>query len=133
MYFVTFMKRVMHIKRDIYEAVQKMSSDGYRVVAYGAAAKGMTLMNYFDLSLIEYVVDDAPLKQYKYTPGTNKLILPPSILQSERGKLCIVVFAWNFKDEILKNIRKHASREVKDLIALLPFPQLSVLPVWNMS
>jgi nucleoside-diphosphate-sugar epimerase len=124
-YYVNFMKRVINIKNEIGNAVRALQSQTYKVVAYGAAAKGMTLMNYFDLSAIEYIVDDAEMKHHKYTPGTNKLILPPQALSKETGKLCIVLFAWNFEEEIMKKMKQLLSPSM-DVKVIVPFPQLVV-------
>ena len=83
------------------------------IIAYGAAAKGMVLLH----SLIgnsqtrrgnfSYILDDAPLKQNTYCPGTSIPVRPTSELSKHNltKPLTIVVFAWNFWEEISKKIR----------------------------
>ena len=73
-----------------------------KVVGYGAAAKGNTLLNYSGVTsdLIEYVVDAAESKQNKYLPGSNIPVLPVEHLLKDLPDY-IVIFPWNIKDENL--------------------------------
>ena len=72
-----------------------------QVVAFGAPAKAATIIGEFGLEpYISYVVDDTPLKQGRYIPGTNLKILPTS----EVGDGPVLLLAWNFADEISRKI-----------------------------
>jgi len=79
--------------------LQELKRDGYRLIGYGAAAKGNTLLNFAGINL-DYIVDDNPLKQGLYTPGMQIEIKSPESLREELGMVCIVPLAWNFFDEI---------------------------------
>lgn len=127
-FYVDYMRNIASIKSNMIDAVSSYVQDGYKVIAYGAAAKGMTIMNYFDLSCIEYIIDDAVMKHYKYTPGCNVMIVPPTILESETSNLCIVVFAWNFIDEIVSKIKKHKAHGTTHVV-IQPFPALNFFTV----
>lgn len=87
------------------DMVNKLREDGYKIIGYGAAAKGNTFLNYSEIQL-DYIVDDNPLKHNLYTPGSKIKILPPSALKEETGKICVIPLAWNFFDEIKENVLK---------------------------
>lgn len=124
-FYVDYTKSIAIIKSNMINVVSEYARDGYKIIAYGAAAKGMTMMNYFDLSCIQYIIDDADMKHYKYTPGCNVKIVPPSVLETEESNLCIVVFAWNFIDEIVDKITRHKVFNTKHVV-VQPFPALKV-------
>lgn len=123
-FYINYMKRVNKFKNDLIEIVKKKCEQGYKIIGYGAAAKGMTMMNFFDLSAIEYIVDDAKMKHYRFTPGTNLPIYPPEYVSREEGKLCIIIFAWNFLNEIKLKIKELTKNE--ETILISPFPSLVV-------
>lgn len=75
-----------------------------KIVGYGAAAKGMTVLNSGKIQL-DYIVDDNPLKQNLYCPGSNIPIYPSSKLQEETDDIFIVPLAWNFFEEIKNKVR----------------------------
>lgn len=79
---------------------------GYTLVGYGAAAKGMTLLNFGNIAL-DFIIDDSPLKQGLYTPGTDCPIVSIDYLarQDKDAKLLFVPLAWNFFKEIKSKIQ----------------------------
>ena len=105
--------------------IQKYTSDGYKVVGYGAAAKGNTLLNYIDTPL-DLIIDDSPLKQNMYAPGTNSPIRSIDILKeySKEDKILFIPLAWNFFTEISQRI-KQVRDEPQDLF-LKYFPEVEV-------
>lgn len=75
-----------------------------RVVGYGAAAKGVAILNAIQAKL-DVVVDENPLKQGKFIPGTNTLVVPPSEMDTWLPEETVyVILAWNFVDEICEKI-----------------------------
>lgn len=77
---------------------------GYALVGYGAAAKGMTLLNYANIDL-DFIVDDNPLKQSLYTPGKSIPIVGiDNLTNGNYAKILFVPLAWNFFDEIRQRI-----------------------------
>jgi hypothetical protein len=72
-----------------------------KVAGYGAPARVSTICNYGAIgpSLIEFTVDDSPLKQHKFTPGTHIPIVPRSRLETHRPDI-LVVFAYEYLDDI---------------------------------
>jgi hypothetical protein len=97
--------------------------EGIPIVGYGAAAKGMTLLNYGKIEL-DYIIDDNPLKQGKFTPGMSIPIYGPEKLLDERPTV-FVPLAWNFFDEIKSKIQ--ANRQNKDDLFIKYFPHVRVL------
>jgi hypothetical protein len=87
--------------------LRQLAASGKRIVGYGAPAKLTTLMYAYGLeqSDILAIVDDAPLKQGLYTPGTNIPVRSPEWLRKSRPDV-IVIFAWNFFDQIATKLRE---------------------------
>ena len=98
-------------------------ADGYTLVGYGAAAKGMTLLNYAKIRL-DYIIDDNPLKQNRYTPGMSIPIVSSDILTEfhENEKIIFIPLAWNFFNEIKNKIK--AKRDNKNDLFLKYFPEV---------
>ena len=86
--------------------VEDSKREGFKLVGYGAAAKGMTFLNFADVKL-DFVIDDNSLKQELYTPGTNILIKSVDHLKSydDDDKILFIPLAWNFYDEIRERIK----------------------------
>lgn len=92
-------------------SLRKSISPRRKYVAYGASAKSSTLFNLEGMKdvvpLISYVVDDSPMKQGLYCPGSNLKIESPEVLRSEDPKnLVILLTVHNFKAEVLERLRK---------------------------
>jgi methylation protein EvaC len=83
--------------------LEKYKSTNLKVAGYGAPARVSTICNYGDIgpSLIEFTVDDSPLKQNKFSPGTHIPIVPRSHLEAHRPDI-LVVFAYEYFDDIRK-------------------------------
>ena len=98
-----FQQRANQVKNDFLSFLIDQKKAGKTVAAYGAAAKGNTLMNYAGVKpdLISFVCDAAPSKQGKYTPGSHIPILPPSEL-FHRKPDWVVIFPWNIAEEVMQ-------------------------------
>ncbi len=109
-YFKSFGARVERVKRDLLAFCIEAKNKNKRIVAYGAAAKGNTLLNYCGIrqDMIDYVMDRSPSKQGRYTPGTRIPIVSPSILDTDHPDY-ILILPWNIKDEI--EMQLHQVRE----------------------
>jgi hypothetical protein len=83
--------------------IERLIAEDKKVIVYGASGKGQSLLQFCDIDnkLIECVIDKSEMKQGKYTPGTHIPIYPPSHI-SESGADVILLCAWNFADEIMK-------------------------------
>jgi hypothetical protein len=100
-YYLAFQARAEKVKDDFVNFLSGARQRGQTVAAYGAAAKGNTLMNFAKLGadLIRYVVDKNPAKQGKFMPGSHIPIVSPEALQSQRPDY-LVILPWNIADEV---------------------------------
>lgn len=133
-YFVRYRAQAKATRNWLNGVLEGMYEQGHEVVGYGAAAKGMVLLHYMLAEHpkfeIKYVVDDAPLKQNTYCPGTTIPVKPASELstQDPARPLCIIVFPWNFWAEIRGRIAKALLKSKHDAVwIVLPFPQQQVV------
>lgn len=103
--YKTYKKKVNSVVEDFKSSIKSHRDSGYKIVGYGAAAKGMTFLNFANVKL-DYIVDDNPLKQNLYTPGTNIEIKDSESIKAHREdeKILFVPLAWNFYQEIKENI-----------------------------
>ena len=106
--------------------IDNLKREGYKVIGYGAAAKGNTLLNYIDTPL-DLIIDDSPLKQNLYAPGTNSPIKSVDALKefSKETKIVFMPLAWNFFTEISQRI-KSVRNEPHDKF-LKYFPNVEVV------
>jgi hypothetical protein len=93
--------------------------DSTYLVGYGAAAKAMTVLNATGNGP-KYILDDAPDKQYTFTPGLGIPVLPTSILKEEKNSIDLIPLAWNFADEIASRVRNSYDGEVKRVLKYFP-------------
>ena len=100
-YYHGFQQHADEVKNGLLSFLLEQSAAGKRVVAYGAAAKGNTLLNYAGVrpDLLPYVVDASPHKQGKYLPGSRIPIVTEARLRAERPDV-VLVLPWNLRDEI---------------------------------
>ena len=117
--------KVLEIVENFKLLVEQSKDEGYKIVGYGAAAKGMTFLNFTNIKP-DVIIDDNELKHHLYTPGTNVVIKPNGFLKQyeERDRILFIPLAWNFYDEIRKRILK--VRDNKNDKFLRYFPTVKV-------
>jgi SAM-dependent methyltransferase len=101
----SFGSRVQRVKRSLLGFLISAREDGKSVVAYGAPAKGNTLLNYCGVrtDMIEYTVDISPHKQGKFLPGTRIPISHPDRIRETRPDY-VLILPWNLKAEIARQL-----------------------------
>ncbi len=124
--YAAFGEQAQEIKSSLLEFLNTAKRDGKRVAAYGAPAKGNTLLNYCGVrqDLIDFTVDRNPAKQGRFLPGTHLPVYAPEKL-SEAKPDFVLILPWNIKDEIMdkmRHIRDWGGRFV------VPIPKVEVLP-----
>lgn len=124
--FLSFMNKLNKLKDDLTNTLKSLKEGGARIAAYGASAKGTTLLNFFGIGkdIIDFVVDRSLVKQKFFTPGTQLEILAPSALL-ERNITHTLLLSWNFVDEIMAQQQEFTSRGGKFII---PLPEVKILP-----
>lgn len=104
-YYVGFQNKAEKVKKNLLNFLNEAKENNLKVVAYGAAAKGNTLLNFskIDASLISYVVDLNPAKQNKLMPGSKIPIVNEDFLKSHRPDI-VIILPWNLKEEIIRQL-----------------------------
>lgn len=93
-------------KNQFHNQLLKYKLEGYNIIAFGSTAKFNTVLNSIpiDNTLIDYIIDENPLKQGLLTPGSNIPVVPVSLLSTINSKTIIIVSAWNFYKEIREKL-----------------------------
>ena len=121
-----YKNNVLNIIDSFVECINKFRNDGYKIIGYGAAAKGMTFLNFAKIPM-DYIIDDNPLKVGLLTPGTNTEIKSIEFLNEydDDDSIVFVPLAWNFFDEIKQKVQKTRNNH-KDVF-LRYFPKIQII------
>jgi SAM-dependent methyltransferase len=124
-FYKDFARRVEKLKLDLRELLSHLIKNGKKLAAYGAAAKGSTLLNYCEVGreTLQFVVDRSTYKQGRYMPGVRLPIYPPARLMTELPDF-VLLLTWNFADEIMEQqaeYRRHGGRFI------IPVPEPRVV------
>ncbi len=121
-----FAKSVMHIKKELRKILSAEKEKGKKIIGFGAAAKGLTLLYYCELdnSIIDYIAEGNPYKQGKFSSGTNIPIVSETEIVTNSPDI-VVILAWNFKEEIMAKVRKTLPH--KQITFVVPIPQVTIV------
>lgn len=123
--YLNFAQRAPSAKRELLEFLIGAKAAGKRVAAYGAPAKGNTLLNYCGIreDFIDYTVDRSPAKQGRFLPGTHIPVFSPDKIRETRPDY-VLILPWNLREEIvatMAHIREWGGQFV------VPIPRVEVL------
>ena len=123
--YLSFVKRIERNREELKDLLFKLKRENKKIVGYGAAAKGNILLNYFQIGnqVLDFIVDDSPLKQGLYTPGTHIPIFSSQKLKEAMPEY-VLLLAWNYADAILEKEKSLRDKGVKFII---PVPKVKIL------
>lgn len=124
--YANFTEQVKETKRKLLEFLIHAKRCGKKIVGYGAAAKGNTLLNYCAIrtDFLDYVVDRSPHKQGKFLPGTRIPIYAPEQIRQTQPDF-LLILPWNLKEEVMQQnayIREWGGKFV------VPIPEVTIYP-----
>jgi hypothetical protein len=124
-FYSDFQPQALRIKRELLSFLFQCQADGLTVGAYGAAAKGNTLLNFAGVrpDLLAYVVDKNPAKQGQYLPGSRIPIVDEAHLRAQRPDR-VLILPWNLRDEVAAQLDYVREWGGKLVVAI---PRLEVL------
>ena len=123
--YEAFARRVHHIKTVLRTLLGELKAAGKRIAAYGASAKGSTLLNYCGIGAetLDFVVDRSTVKQGKFTPGTQLRIYSPDKLLEVQPDFTLLL-TWNFADEIMRQQIEYRQRGGRFIVPI-PTPRVA--------
>ena len=123
--YLNFTEKVKKTKRNLLQELVRLKGEGKKIVGYGAAAKGNTLLTYCGIRIdfIDYVVDRNPHKAGKYLPGTRIPIKHPDSIKEDKPDY-LFILPWNIKDEIIS--QNHFIREWGGKF-IIPIPSVHII------
>jgi hypothetical protein len=122
--YAAFKANAAETRRQLLEFVSTARRAGKHIAAYGAAAKGVILLNYCGLraEVVEYVVDRNPYKQGRFMPGSHVPICAPSRIAETRPDY-LLILPWNLEEEI---VRQNAAIRAWGGKFVVPIPAVRV-------
>jgi SAM-dependent methyltransferase len=119
-----FDEKINIVKNSLHKLLHRLKDDGKIIAGFGAPTKATTLMSHFgiDETILDFIVDDNPLKQGLYTPVSHIPVLSSSQIY-ERKPDYVLILAWNFAEPIMKKHNKYA-KEIGKFILPMPEPQI---------
>jgi SAM-dependent methyltransferase len=123
--YVEFAARAMKVRSDLRALLGELKRSGHSVAAYGAPAKGSTLLEYVGVGPddIRWIADRSSLKQGRFTPGSHIPIVGTERLVLEQPDE-VLLLAWNFVDEVLAQQSEYRQRGGKFIV---PVPQVHLV------
>jgi len=124
-YYQNFARHVQRIRDDLRGLVGRLKAEGKSVAAYGASAKGSTLLNFYGLGAesLDFVADRSTYKQGRLTPGTHIPIVAAEVLLEKRPDYTLLL-TWNFAEEILKQQQEYRNAGGKFIV---PIPEVKAV------
>ena len=123
--FYEFADKINLVKENLHKLVNKLKANNKSIAGFGAPTKATTLMSHFgiDENILDFIVDDNPLKQGLYTPISHIPVLSADELY-ERKPDYVIILAWNFVKPIIANHKNYLKLGGSFIV---PFPELQII------
>jgi hypothetical protein len=114
--------RINSLKKDLLKQLSEIKAQGKSIAAFGAPAKCTTLTHHFEFGsdLIDFIVDDSPIKHGFFTPGKQIEILPTEEMYKRKPDY-VIIFVWNFAESIIQRHQKFLDMGGKFIV---PLPEI---------
>ena len=124
-FYEGFAQQVRQVKTSLTDLLARLKDEGGRLAAYGAAAKGSTLLNYVGVGrdVLDFVVDRSPHKQGLFMPGVHLPVHSPAKLLEALPDY-VLLLAWNFADEIMGQQEEYRGKGGRFIV---PVPEARVV------
>jgi SAM-dependent methyltransferase len=124
--YIRFAADVSLRKIELMNLLVKLKREGSTIAGYGASGRANTMIQYcgIDDSHLSYMIDDAPAKEGFYTPGSHFKIVSSNVLSGPNPPDYLLLFAWSFRDEIIKRNKKYFDCGGKMIV---PLPEVKLL------
>ncbi|MEO8568815.1 MAG: class I SAM-dependent methyltransferase [Ginsengibacter sp.] len=124
-WYSNFTQKALKVKLDLTSFLIEQKRENKKVAAYGAAAKGNTLLNYCGIKndLVDYVVDANPNKQNKFLPASHIPVKNEQFLKKNKPDF-ILILPWNLKEEIIDQLKYAKEWDAKFVV---PIPELQII------
>lgn len=124
-WYSNFTQKALKVKLDLTSFLIEQKRENKKVAAYGAAAKGNTLLNYCGIKndLVDYVVDANPNKQNKFLPASHIPVKNEQFLKENKPDF-ILILPWNLKEEIIDQLKYAKEWDAKFVV---PIPELQII------
>ena len=119
-----FGARINAVKSELTARLHELKAAGKTIAGFGAPAKATTLMYHFGIGpdIVDFIVDDSPLKQGLYSPGMHIPVLPSSAIYSKKPD-AVIILAWNFAEPIMRNHDKYLNQGGTFIV---PLPKVKI-------
>ena len=123
--FKKFGRDITKIKEELNSLLREFKDAGKMIAGFGAPAKATTLMHHFNIGpeILDFIVDDSPLKQGLYSPGLHIPIFHPSVIYSKKPEV-VLILAWNFAKPIMQN---HVDYLDQGGTFIVPLPKVEII------
>jgi SAM-dependent methyltransferase len=120
--YAAFSRKVAAVKMELVDLLRELKNSGKKLAAYGAPAKGSTLLNYCGIGAetLEFTVDRSPYKQGLLMPGSRLPVLPPEHLLESMPAYTLIL-PWNLADEIRSQQSEYCARGGRFIVPI-PHP-----------
>lgn len=120
-----FQDNIDNVRNEFSSLMSEIKNNNNTIAGYGAPTKSTTMLNYFNIDgdIIDYIIDDNPLKQNKFTPKFHIPVVPIDYMEEDYPDY-LVILAWNFADSIIEKVRKTTEYNGKFII---PLPNVRII------
>lgn len=124
--YMRYSARVAETRNNLLSILDRLKNEGKTIIGYGASGRGTIIMNYcgIDSRYLDYIVDDAPVKQGFYTPGMHVPIKAWDHVKETKLPDYAILFAWAFTDEVIKKRQDYLQQGGKFIV---PLPEVRII------